>query len=275
MGVSEELSFQSVSVSLRSVMKRFGDKGEVIAIDGLSVEFQAGKMSTLLGPSGCGKSTTLKCIGGVYEPEEGEILIGNTVVNGIPAYSRPTATVFQNYALFPHMTVFENIAFGLKVRKIPFRSIQERVREVIRLLNLGDLPERTPAQLSGGQQQRVAVARALVTEPKVLLLDEPLSNLDAKLRLHMRVELKSLQKSLGITTIYVTHDQEEAMSISDVVVIMNGGRIEQTGTPYEIYKRPKTNFVAEFIGMTNYLEGEIVLVKQAKLKMKITCGNKA
>ena len=238
--------------------KSFGKgAGRVKAVQDFSYEFPAGKLTTLLGPSGCGKTTVLRCIAGFYDPEQGEILIGGQKVNHLPPYERPTGTVFQHYALFPHMTVFENVAYGLKVKKLPQKDIREKVARGLALLQLAGMEDRSPNQLSGGQQQRVAIARVLVNEPKVLLFDEPLSNLDAKLRVYMRGEIRALQERLGITTIYVTHDQEEAMSISHSVVVMNAGRIEQSGTPWEIYRRPQTPFVAEFIGTTNFLKGEV------------------
>ncbi|MBW1980133.1 MAG: ABC transporter ATP-binding protein [Deltaproteobacteria bacterium] len=247
-----------VPVLLKNVTKRFGKKGEeILAVDRFSHDFEAGKLTTLLGPSGCGKTTTLRCIAGFYEPEEGDIVVGGKRVNHLPPYQRPTGTVFQNYALFPHMTVFENVAYGLKIKKLPAAEIKKKVAAGLELLQLGGMEDRMPDQLSGGQQQRVAIARVLVNEPQVLLFDEPLSNLDAKLRLYMRGEIRNLQERLGITTIYVTHDQEEATSISDTMLVMNQGRIEQVGSPIEIYRRPATKFVAEFIGITNYLHGTV------------------
>jgi len=259
-----------ISVSLQHLTKRFG-KGEnqVVAVNDFSFDFPPGKLTTLLGPSGCGKTTVLRCVAGFYEPEQGDVLIDGQRVNDLPPYKRPTGTVFQNYALFPHMTVFENVAYGLKIKKLPARSIQEKVAQALALLQLSGLEDRSPNQLSGGQQQRVAIARVLVNEPKVLLFDEPLSNLDAKLRVYMRGEIRALQERLGITTIYVTHDQEEAMSISHTIVIINKGKIEQTGTPLEIYRRPRTPFVSDFIGITNFLEGEVQEVGQKAIKIKM------
>lgn len=268
---------EKVSVSLKKVSKKFAEKEkEFYAVKDFSFEFPPGKLTALLGPSGCGKTTTLRCIAGFYDPDEGEIYIGNSRMNGIPPYSRPTGTVFQNYALFPHMKVFDNIAYGLKIKKLPNNIISEKVRMGLELLQLEGMEDRYPHQLSGGQQQRVAIARVLVNEPQVLLFDEPLSNLDAKLRVYMRGEIKALQERLGITTIYVTHDQEEAMSISDIMIVMNRGLIEQVGVPLEIYRHPSTDFVAEFIGMTNYLEGylaevqeDCVIVSVGDYKLKI------
>ncbi len=243
----------SVAVRLSGVTKRFG---AVEAVKAFNFEFSPGKLTALLGPSGCGKTTTLRCIGGFYEPDTGEIWIGDKNITRVPPYARPTGTVFQNYALFPHLTVFGNVAYGLRVKKLPRSTIREKVAGALSLMRLEGLTDRYPNQLSGGQQQRVAIARVLVTEPQVLLFDEPLSNLDAKLRVQMREEIRRLQESLGITAIYVTHDQEEAMALSDLMVVMNRGVIEQVGSPMDVYHHPRTPFVAEFIGQTNSLEGE-------------------
>lgn len=264
---------QSVPVVLQGVIKSyqeadlqnggrrkgrdFAEHAKVTAVDHVSLEFPPGELVTLLGPSGCGKTTTLRCIAGFSEPDSGTIRIGAQVVNGVQPYDRPTGTVFQNYALFPHMTVFENVAYGLRIKKLPKAEIEHKVLHALELLHLREFADRPPSQLSGGQQQRVAIARVIVNEPQVLLLDEPLSNLDAKLRVYMRLELKHLQRELGITTIYVTHDQEEAMAISDRMAVMNHGRIEQFGTPLDIYRQPMTQFVAEFIGIANMLEGTV------------------
>jgi iron(III) transport system ATP-binding protein len=248
----------AIPVELRNVTKKFGkDRQEIVAVKDFSYQFPPGKMVTLLGPSGCGKTTVLRCIAGFYEPDQGDILFGDKRVNGIPPYGRPTGMVFQNYALFPHMTVFENIAYGLKVKRISSQEIREKMKWALDLLQLNGMDQRTPSQLSGGQQQRVAIARVLVNEPQVLLFDEPLSNLDAKLRVYMRREIRKLQEKLETTTIYVTHDQEEGMSISDIMVLINQGKIEQIGTPSEVYKHPRTEFVAEFIGVTNVLKMRI------------------
>ncbi|MFQ6077651.1 MAG: ABC transporter ATP-binding protein [Thermodesulfobacteriota bacterium] len=264
------ISKECTPVELRNVTKRFGKgKHEVTAVKEFSFQFPAGKMVTLLGPSGCGKTTALRCIAGFYEPEEGDIIIGGRRVNGIPPYDRPTGMVFQNYALFPHMTVFENIAYGLRVKKFSSREIQEKVKWALDLLQLNGMQGRSPSQLSGGQQQRVAIARVLVNEPQVLLFDEPLSNLDAKLRVYMRGEIRGLQEKLKTTTIYVTHDQEEAMSISDIMVLVNQGKIEQIGTPLEIYRRPRTDFAAEFIGLTNFVNARITGVSENRLKLSL------
>jgi iron(III) transport system ATP-binding protein len=251
------LRLDSQPVHLRGVTKLFG---KAAAVDDVTLEAEAGRLTTLLGPSGCGKTTTLRIIGGFYEPDRGTIHIGDKLVNSVPPHARSTRTVFQSYALFPHMTVFENVAFGLRATRVPRSEIPRRVQDALDLVGLGAFAARSSGQLSGGQQQRVAFARALVTRPEVLLLDEPLSNLDAKLRVHMRGEIRSLQQELGITTIYVTHDQEEAMSLSDHVVVMSEGRIEQQGPPHDIYERPATRFVADFIGTSNFVEAQVETV---------------
>jgi ABC-type Fe3+/spermidine/putrescine transport system ATPase subunit len=251
------LKLDPQSVVLERVTKRFG---KAAAVDDVTITAQAGMLTTLLGPSGCGKTTTLRMIGGFYDPDEGTISIGPKRVNGVPPHARSTRTVFQSYALFPHMTVFENVAFGLRATRQPRADIAPRVQDALALVGLEGLAQRSSGQLSGGQQQRVAFARALVTRPEVLLLDEPLSNLDAKLRVHMRAEIRNLQQDLGITTIYVTHDQEEAMSLSDHVVVMNAGRVDQQGAPHDIYERPATRFVADFIGKSSFVESEVATV---------------
>ncbi|MEB3787927.1 MAG: ABC transporter ATP-binding protein [Desulfurococcales archaeon] len=239
-------------VKLVNIVKRFGS---FTAVDGVSVEMPAAKIFTLLGPSGCGKTTTLRLIAGFEYPDEGSIYFDQEEVTFKKPYERNTAMVFQNYALWPHMTVYENVAFGLKIRKLPKKTIDEKVKWALSLVGLEGLENRYPTQLSGGQQQRVALARALVVEPRVLLLDEPLSNLDAKLRLRMREEIRRLQRELGITTVYVTHDQEEAMTLSDLIAVMNKGRILQVGTPREVYNNPSNLFVATFIGRSTALTG--------------------
>jgi len=261
---------KGIAVSLRHVTKSFG-KGEsrVVAVNDFTFAFPPGRLTTLLGPSGCGKTTVLRCLAGFYEPERGDVFIGGQRINDLPPYKRPTGTVFQHYALFPHMTVFENVAYGLKIKKIPPAEIQKKVSQGLALLQLTGMEDRSPNQLSGGQQQRVAIARVLVNEPEVLLFDEPLSNLDAKLRVYMRGEIRALQERLGITTLYVTHDQEEAMSISHTIVIMNKGNIEQSGTPLEIYRQPQTPFVAEFIGTTNFLKGEVAQVDDHSIQVSV------
>jgi multiple sugar transport system ATP-binding protein len=242
-------------VRLEGVSKYFG---RFKALDGISFTVSPGEIFTLLGPSGCGKTTTLRVIAGFEIPEEGRVYIDGVDVTFKKPYERNTAMVFQNYALWPHMTVFDNIAYGLKVRGYSREEIRRRVNWALELLGLKGLENRYPLQLSGGQQQRVALARAIVVEPKVLLFDEPLSNLDAKLRVRVREEIVSLQRKLRITTIYVTHDQEEAMSISDRIAVMDRGRIIQVGTPWEIYSNPANLFVATFMGRSNVLEGVVV-----------------
>lgn len=245
----------SMHVELRGLKKRFGD---VAAVGGVDLAVPEGSFVTLLGPSGCGKTTTLRLIAGFYDPDEGEIKIGGRRVNDLPPDRRNTAMVFQDFALFPHMTVFENIAYGLRMRGCSQAEISRRVEETVRQLGLSGLESKWPLHLSGGQQQRVALARALVVEPEVLLLDEPLSNLDAKLRIRVRTEIRQIQQQLGKTTIYVTHDQEEALAISDTIAVMVSGRIVQVGTPYEVYYTPASRFVADFVGIANFLEGQVV-----------------
>jgi ABC-type Fe3+/spermidine/putrescine transport system ATPase subunit len=241
-----------VKVELKSVTKRFGD---VVAAGDVSLQIEDGEFFTFLGPSGCGKTTTMRMIAGLEFPDEGEVLFDGKDVTNLPSFLRNTGMVFQNYALWPHMKVFENVAYGLRIRKVDNEEVQDRVEKALELVHLGGLGDRFPSQLSGGQQQRVALARVMVINPSVLLLDEPLSNLDAKLRVEMREEIKDLQKELGITTIYVTHDQEEAMAVSDRVAIQNYGVIQQIGTPSEIYSSPRDVFIATFIGRGAILEG--------------------
>jgi len=228
------------------------------AIDDVSLTIEEGEFFTLLGPSGCGKTTLLRTIAGFHTPEAGEIRFGDRVVNSIPPHRRETGMVFQNYALFPHLSVYDNVAYGLRARKIPRTETAGRVAEILKSVQLDGLEHRAPSQLSGGQQQRVALARALVISPQILLMDEPLSNLDAKLRVSMREEIRRIQKRLGITTIYVTHDQEEAMAVSDRIAILSRGRLEQVGTPAGIYFRPVSRFAAEFMGGSNLLEFPVV-----------------
>lgn len=237
-------------VRLEGVSKRFG---EVVAVNQVNLAVRRGEFLTLLGPSGCGKTTTLMMIAGFEVPDEGAVFIGGQEVTHAPPYRRPVNTVFQNYALFPHMTVYENVAFGLRMRRLPGDEIRRRVLSMLERVGLVGLERRYPRQLSGGQQQRVALARALVNEPEVLLLDEPLGALDLKLRKQMQVELKRLQRELGTTFIYVTHDQDEALTMSDRIAVMTAGRIEQLGTAEEIYERPVSRFVAEFVGEINLL----------------------
>jgi spermidine/putrescine ABC transporter ATP-binding subunit len=243
-----------IAVRLEAITKRFD---RVVAVHSLSLEVFRGEFLSLLGPSGCGKTTTLRMIAGFVEPDTGSITIMGEEMTDRPPYKRNLGMVFQSYALFPHMTVFDNVAFGLKMRGMRGIPREERVKQALGLVQLSEMSQRYPRQLSGGQQQRVALARALVIEPYVLLLDEPLSNLDAKLRKSMQKELRDLQQRLGITAIYVTHDQEEAMTLSDRIVVMNQGRIMQIGTPTEIYRQPANDFVANFIGNINLLRGRL------------------
>ncbi|WP_320130655.1 ABC transporter ATP-binding protein [uncultured Sphaerochaeta sp.] len=241
-------------LELKELTKVFG-KGDsqFVAVDHINLTVKEGELVTLLGPSGCGKTTTLRMIAGFHTPTSGDVLIDEVGINDMPPNKRPTAMVFQNYALFPHMTVFENIAYGLRIRKESKEEITKKVENIMNLIGLENLGNRQPRELSGGQQQRVSLARALVMEPKVLLFDEPLSNLDAKLRISTRLEIRKLQQRVGITSVYVTHDQEEAMTLSDQVVIMTKGKIQQIGTPAEIYSHPANQFVAGFIGKANFL----------------------
>ena len=258
-----------VKVTLKDVVKRFGS---VVAVDRVSVSVTDGELFTLLGPSGCGKTTTLRIIAGFEYPDEGRVFFDEVDVTFRKPYERGTAMVFQNYALWPHMTVFDNVAYGLKIRKLPKGEVRSRVRKVLELVGLEGFEGRYPHQLSGGQQQRVALARALVVEPKVLLMDEPLSNLDAKLRLRMREEIRRLQKKLGITTIYVTHDQEEAMSLSDRIGVMNEGKILQVGTPKDVYMHPTNLFVATFIGRSTALMGRVEDVGGGRVVLSVEEG---
>jgi ABC-type Fe3+/spermidine/putrescine transport system ATPase subunit len=243
-----------MNIELRDIVKRFGS---LEAVSHVSLDIRAGELFTLLGPSGCGKTTILRLIGGFHDPDHGEISFGGKRVTGIPPYERNIGMVFQNYALWPHMTVFDNIAYGLKLKKIPRGEIGDRASHVLGLVNLKGLEKRYPGQLSGGQQQRVALARALVLNPDVLLLDEPLSNLDAKIRLQVRAEIRKLQKELAITTIYVTHDQEEALTLSDRIAVIEQGKLQQVGTPWDLYERPANPFVADFIGINNLIPGQL------------------
>ena len=243
-----------VDVRLEKVVKRFD---ETVAVDGISLEIPHGSFFALLGPSGCGKTTTLRMIGGFEEPSEGAIYLGEQDVVGTPPYKRDVNTVFQSYALFPHMSVFDNVAFGLERRGVDKNERRGRVLEILELVDLAGRENRKPKQLSGGQQQRVALARALVNNPRVLLLDEPLGALDLKLRKQMQLELKRIQGEVGITFVHVTHDQEEAMTMADTIAVMNLGKIEQLGSPTDLYERPRTAFVANFLGTSNLLEGSV------------------
>ncbi len=251
----------SVSINVENVVKKYGNK---TIIDGLSLDIKAGEFFTLLGPSGCGKTTLLRMIIGFNTIEGGVIKVQDQIINNIPVSKRNMGMVFQNYAIFPHMSVKDNVAFGLKNKKLSKNEIQEKLTEILEIVKIEEYKDRMPDQLSGGQQQRVALARAIVIHPQVLLMDEPLSNLDAKLRVEMRNAIKSIQQHIGITTVYVTHDQEEALAVSDRIAIMNEGVIQQIGTPREIYNRPINIFVSTFIGTTNLLEANVEILNNIK-----------
>ncbi|GFZ87496.1 spermidine/putrescine ABC transporter ATP-binding protein [Compostibacillus humi] len=257
------------SVRLDHVTKMFGKS---IGVHDVDIQINSGEFFTFLGPSGCGKTTTLRIIAGFYFPTKGKVYFDGDDVTGLKPNKRNIGMVFQNYALFPHMTVFENIAFGLEVRKLSKREIKEKVERAQKFVRLEGYGDRKITELSGGQQQRVALARALVIEPDILLLDEPLSNLDAKLRDETRVEIKRLQVELGITTIYVTHDQHEAMAMSDRIMVMNQGKIQQIGTPQEIYNKPVNHFVASFIGETNIIKADVIKVTDTHITVDIGQG---
>jgi len=256
-----------VELELRNLTKKFSD---VIAVDDVSLKQNSGEFVTFLGPSGCGKTTALRLIAGFIEPTSGDIYIAGEKVTDLPPNKRDVGFVFQTWACFPHMTVFENIAYGLKLRKWSKSDIKKKVYEIMKLVDLTELKDKKPPQLSGGQQQRVAVARALAIEPRVLLMDEPLSNLDAKLRERVRFEIKDLQRRLKITTVYVTHDQTETFVLADRMVIMNQGKVIQIGTPQEIYHHPKTAFVIDFLGRSNFLEGKVSQMDPSKDLIEIT-----
>ena len=241
----------SHAVIIKNAVKKYGD---FTAVNGISLNIEQGEFFTLLGPSGCGKTTLLRMIAGFNTVDGGEICFDEQVINTLPAHKRDIGMVFQNYAIFPHLNVADNVAYGLKARKVPKEQITPRVEEALKMVQIDQLKARQPNELSGGQQQRVALARAFVIEPGVLLMDEPLSNLDAKLRVQMRTTIKKLQRRLGITTVYVTHDQEEALAISDRIAVMNQGNIMQIGKPEEIYRKPANPFVANFIGVSNFID---------------------
>ena len=243
-----------IHLRLERVTKLFG---AVTAVDDISFDVPRGSFATLLGPSGCGKTTTLRMIAGFYDPDKGDIVLGGKRINELPAHRRGTAMVFQDYALFPHMTVKDNVSYGLRVAGVAAAEREKRVADTLQFVGLAGLGDRWPSQLSGGQQQRVAVGRALVLQPQILLLDEPLSNLDAKLRVQLRWELRALQQRLGMTFVYVTHDQDEALSLSDWIAVMNAGKVEQAGTPWEIYYHPRTSFLADFVGAVNLVPGTV------------------
>jgi spermidine/putrescine ABC transporter ATP-binding subunit len=252
-------------IAVEHLTKRFGPLA-VVSDVGLSI--QEGELFTLLGPSGCGKTTLLRLIAGFYGPDEGEIRFDDRVVNAVPPHERGIGMVFQNYALWPHMTVSENVSYGLKLRGLPQSDIAARTQGVLEKVKLAGLGDRYPGQLSGGQQQRVALARALVLNPQILLLDEPLSNLDAKIRVQVRAEIRKLQKELGITTVYVTHDQEEALTLSDRIAVFNQGRIFQVGPPKALYERPTSRFVADFIGINNLVDGKVLSIDGAQRTLR-------
>ncbi|PKO14556.1 MAG: polyamine ABC transporter ATP-binding protein [Chloroflexi bacterium HGW-Chloroflexi-10] len=258
-------------LTLENITKTFparGGTGEVTAVHNVNLEIKKGELVTLLGPSGCGKTTTLRMIAGFEFPTSGEIILDGSPINSLPPHKRDMSMVFQSYAIFPHLTVYENIAYGLNVQRLSKSIISERVNRALALVHLEGYGDRAPTQLSGGQQQRVALARALIMEPKVLLMDEPLSNLDAKLREEMRTEIRRIQKEMNITSVYVTHDQIEAMTLSDRIVVMNLGVIEQIGTPVEIYRYPNSRFVADFIGRANFISGVVQEQSERNLTVK-------
>lgn len=257
------------NVEIKNLTKKFGD---LTVLDQLNLEIPDGTLVSLLGSSGCGKTTTLRLIAGFEQANEGEIYIGEERINDIPVHKRNIGMVFQSYALFPHMTVWQNVAYGLEQRKLGKDEIKKKVDAILNLVKLSDYGMRKPKQLSGGQQQRVALARALVTEPSVLLLDECLSALDKKLRVEMQVELRGILEKTGITALFVTHDQEEAMTLSDWIVVMNRGRVEQMGKPYEVYEHPKNSFVAGFLGKVNFFEGRVVEADKNTVTLEMSCG---
>ena len=256
----------SNEVIIQDVVKLYG---EFMAVNHISLHIKQGEFFTLLGPSGCGKTTLLRMIAGFNTIEAGTILFGDRVINDVPAYKRDIGMVFQNYAIFPHLTVEENVAYGLKAKHTPAKEIGPKVKEALDLVQIAHLAKRRPNELSGGQQQRVALARAFVIEPSVLLMDEPLSNLDAKLRVQMRSVIKKLQRRLGITTIYVTHDQEEALAISDRIAVMKDGVIMQCGSPFDVYTKPQNPFVAGFIGISNFIDCQVESVRDGKANVLI------
>ncbi|WP_374723197.1 ABC transporter ATP-binding protein [Peribacillus tepidiphilus] len=253
-------------VEIKGAYKQFGSN---VVLNGINLDVKQGELLTLLGPSGCGKTTTLNLIAGFLEADEGDVYIKGKKVTKVPPYKRDLGMVFQTYSLFPHMTVYENLDFGLKLRKVEKSEKEKKIARALELVKMSGLENRYPRELSGGQRQRVAIARALVVEPELLLLDEPLSNLDAKLRHELRTEIKRLQKEIGVTTIFVTHDQEEALSMSDRVVVMNAGKIEQISTPTSIYNHPDTEFVFNFIGKSNCFEGKIASVESRKISVQV------
>ena len=251
-------------VQLHDVTKRFGD---VKAVDGVNLVIESGSFTTLLGPSGCGKTTLLRMIAGFLDPNEGRIEIDGRDQVGVPPNKRPTSIVFQDYALFPHLTVFDNVAYGPRAHGTPKRQVRERVEKALELIGMSSFGRRYPRELSGGQQQRVALGRSIVLEPSVLLMDEPLSNLDAKLRISIRKEITNLQRVTGVTTIYVTHDQEEALAMSDKIAVMNAGRVDQYGSPEDVFYRPSSHFVADFIGLANFIPAQVTRIDGASCEL--------
>jgi spermidine/putrescine transport system ATP-binding protein len=262
---------RAVAVELSAVTKRFG---EFVAVDGLSLDIYEGEFFSLLGPSGCGKTTTLRMIAGFEEPTEGGISVDGDPMRGVPPYRRPVNTVFQSYAIFPHLNVFDNVAFGLRRSGVKGEELHKRVTDACEMVQLSGFEKRKPSMLSGGQQQRVALARALVNHPKVLLLDEPLGALDLKLRKEMQLYLKNLQHEVGITFIYVTHDQEEALTMSDRIAVMNEGRVQQVAEPPTLYELPENRFVADFIGQTNVFSGTVESVNDGRATLRTASGEK-
>ncbi len=253
-------------IQLQDIVKRFG---ALEAVSRVSLDIQDGELFTLLGPSGCGKTTILRLVGGFHRADQGRILFGDRDMTGKPPYERNIGMVFQNYALWPHMRIFDNIAYGLRLKKFSADETRDKVNHTLGLVNLKGLERRYPGELSGGQQQRVALARALVLNPDVLLLDEPLSNLDAKIRIQVRAEIRKLQKELGITTIYVTHDQEEALTLSDRIAVLSQGRLQQLGSPHELYEKPRNPFVADFIGINNLIPGKVKTAADSGLRLVV------
>lgn len=260
----------SISLELRGICRTYVKDNETfLAVDNVNLTVSPGEFLTFLGPSGCGKTTTLRMVAGFEIPSSGQIIVDGSDITQVPANKRDMGFVFQNYALFPHMTIFENVAYGLRIRGLSGDTLASKVREGLAMVGLGNAEQRYPNQLSGGEQQRVALARVLVLRPKILLMDEPLSNLDAKLRLHMRTEIRRIQQDLRITCLYVTHDQKEALTMSDRIMVMNRGRIEQVGTPMELYEDPATPFVADFIGQANLIPGTLLDAEDGYARFQI------
>lgn len=260
----------SISLELRGICREYvKDNESFLAVDNVNLTVNPGEFLTFLGPSGCGKTTTLRMVAGFEIPSSGQIIVDGSDITQLPANKRDMGFVFQNYALFPHMTIFENVAYGLRIRGLSGDALDSKVREGLAMVGLGNAEQRYPNQLSGGEQQRVALARVLVLRPKILLMDEPLSNLDAKLRLHMRTEIRRIQQDLRITCLYVTHDQKEALTMSDRIMVMNRGRIEQVGTPMELYEDPATPFVADFIGQANLIPGTLLDAEDGYARFQI------